>query len=280
MLAALCASDEAIDQLALKNSQELTTIYKFHSLDQNVSYSDQGLTEYSLFPEQAGQTWKMELYDFSRAVDASYHRLQNEWVIVLEGNLKVCIDDKEVSLLPGQFGIIPAGSIHSLFAEKEGSRFLLVHMPGYNFPKDRFYDIPQPDAVKKIKPAQITSPFFIDRTINLPTDVLKTLERTIPLDPNSYHSKIEAEGLTVYSIIPADTAGNRWSIDILELDRKNILVGVGKSSRFIVLNGAASIEIQGEKFQLIPGQSVRTSETQLSLSPDGLPVRLLRISHF
>jgi mannose-6-phosphate isomerase-like protein (cupin superfamily) len=279
---ALYASDVVIDQLTLKNSQELREIYKFHSLGQSASYSDQGLTEYSLFSEQAGQIWKMEIYDFSRVVGASYHKLQNEWLLVLEGSLTVRIDDKEATFLPGQYGIIPAGSIHSLFAEKEGARFLLLHMPGYNFPKDRFYDTAQPEVVKKIRPAEIAGfPFFIDRTIKLPTDVLEILDRSVPLAPNSYRMKIEENGLTTYSIIPTDANGNRWSIDILELSRQTpFLPDIEKTSRFIILNGEAIVEVQGAKTQLIAGQSVRISPgTQFSFSSVRSSVRMLRVCH-
>ena len=52
---------------------------------------------------------------------------ENEWVILLEGEAKLKIDNKIYNLKKGDYIYIPANTPHTLLKTKEGTLWLAIH---------------------------------------------------------------------------------------------------------------------------------------------------------
>jgi len=60
-----------------------------------------------------------------------YVQAQDEWVVLLQGEAQLRIDDKIVPLQTGQYLFIPAGTPHTVERTSHGAVWLAVHMhPG------------------------------------------------------------------------------------------------------------------------------------------------------
>lgn len=277
-----------IDQNKIENSEMLRQIEDIHSFDTSklspgvkVAHINPDLTAYTLIPSQANQTWKISLIDFSKKIDPHYHLEQNQLIIVMEGELTTCIDNEEMTLLPGQYALIPHGKVHDLTPSAEGCRFLVVDLPGFDFPEDAFHDKPLPPIEHKIDADQLDNPYFIDDSINLEEKYLEKLDLMTLLDPKYYQVKFDKGEFTAYSLVSPQNTNQKWSLALLEINNSPKHYHLKGTERFIVLNGELNIEVNGVNHHLKAGHSVRVSPKTIHhlRSATEKPVRLLCINH-
>lgn len=278
-----------IDQNDIPHNEEFKYVNKMHHLDRSklaegtiVTDVNSELTEYLLLPEKAAQTWTLSLFDFSGKTEPHYHDLQNQLVIVLEGELSVRLDDQEAILLAGQYGAIPKGSVHALASGKEGSRFLVLDMPGFDYPTDRLTGKSLPSLDKKINADVMQSPYFIDKTIQLSNEYLNQLHQTPSLSSSYFLKKIVQEDTITYSIVSPEITDNRWNIALAEFKSNELKpISFNGNQRMIVLKGVLIVEVNGITHELKPGQSMRfSSAASISVRPlENEYTQLLFVNH-
>lgn len=113
---------------------------------------NENLTIYSLVPPDAGQGWKLELFELSEPIAPHYHKLQRQILLVAEGVLKAVYGREEpVALQSGELVRVDPGIVHSLIPEGT-VHFFSLDLPGFHFPEDVYYD--QPEEAKAWVPPQ------------------------------------------------------------------------------------------------------------------------------
>lgn len=243
-----------------------------------ITYVDSDLSEFIIVPEGANQGWTLGLWDFSGKTNPHYHNLVNQILVPLEGQISVRIDDQEINLLAGQSAIYAAGPVHSLKAGDKGVRFILIDIPGFDYPSDRSFDKSLPDLQNRIEAAEIASSFFVDQTVQLPSK-----DSLFPLDPKYYQTKTENENYISYSVISPDSVEGKWSLGFIDIKNTSLKpLDLTGTERFVVLNGTIQIQVNDSEYFLSPGQSVRVSiDTDFNVCSKGKEsARLLRIIHY
>ncbi|HSX03369.1 MAG TPA: cupin domain-containing protein [Rhabdochlamydiaceae bacterium] len=282
----LYARDFILDQNQIGENNISTTVNHLHNLAVDklnegaiVRTDCPGISEYILLPEAAQQTWILALYDFVGKTSSHYHNLQNQMVMPLEGKLTVCLDDTELTLLPGQYALIPIGAVHALSTDKKGTRMLILDMPGYDFPHDRLVDKKFPPLERIIAATENSSPFFVDQSIKLPSQYQAELNQFPEISPLYFKTKIQ-EGDAARFFVTSPDLSDRWNISFTEI--KNSIPDSfhsAGSERIIVLNGDLFVKISGMTYHLTPGQSIRVSKAVNFDFWTSKCARLLQVSH-
>ena len=89
-------------------------------------------------PPKSGETFTTLLehknIKINRIVSASdiepveYMQEEDEWLVLLEGEATLLLDDKEIILTKGETLFIPAKTLHSVLATEEGTLWLTVYI--------------------------------------------------------------------------------------------------------------------------------------------------------
>jgi mannose-6-phosphate isomerase-like protein (cupin superfamily) len=209
------------------------------------------LTLYSLVPPEAGQGWKLEMFELSEPIAPHYHKIQRQFIVVADGEPRV--------LKSGQLAIVDPGKLHSLTPIGK-VRFFSIDMPGFNYPEDVYFDhVPPPSCA--------WTPINTD---------------SIPyIDPKYFGSKISRpENYWVYDLIPGSLVQDRWSVALIEIHDSPKHFHRIESEQFIVVQGILDIEIDGVKRILHVGEYVETKPGMVHQlkSANEHPVRVLCFS--
>jgi len=216
------------------------------------------LSIYHIIPPEAGQGWKLEVFDLSEQIPDHYHRLQKQFILVTEGKLQTFYGNKETSLLQsGELTLIDPGVVHCLTPEGK-ARFIAIAIPGFTYPEDVYFD--QPGAIEKW-----TSP---------KADFLPLL------DPKYFGEKIDLGDYVVYEIISGTMAGEKWSAALIEIHDSPRHFHRIEKELFIVVAGSLDIEIDGQNQILQVGEFVMITPEKIHQlkSASAIPVRVLCFS--
>jgi mannose-6-phosphate isomerase-like protein (cupin superfamily) len=219
------------------------------------------LTIYSLVPPEAGQGWKLEMFELSEPIATHYHKVQRQCILVADGELIAFYgEDHPVVLKCGQIAVVDPGKLHALTPIGK-ARFFSLDMPGFNYPEDVYFDVLPPPACTW---TPINSDFFPY------------------IDSKYFGSKIpRPENYWVYDLIPGSAAEERWSLALIEIHDSPKHFHRIESEQFIVVNGILDIEIDGVRRIVHVGESVETKPGMVHQlkSANAHPVRVLCFSY-
>lgn len=236
------------------------------------------MTIYSLVPWQTNLGWKIELFDASEKVAPHFHKIQTQLVLVLEGSANFHAGEYSAVLSSGQFIVIPPKTLHSI-EPQESVRFLAIDLPGFQFPKDAYFENPtETSTVAPFIAKNIQSRAIVDHQTQLNSTLLTTLKAHSPIPEAYYHGQINYPNYTVFPLVTEPES--RWSIAILELKDAPKHFHKIETEHFLVLNGELDIELDGVHHHLTAGQSahVPPGVTHHLTSASNGPVRLLCVS--
>ncbi len=219
---------------------------------------NKNLSIYPLVPPEAGQGWKLELFELSEPIAPHYHKLQRQLILVAEGELKAFYGtEAPVTLRSGELAQVDPGILHSLIPEGT-VRFFSIDLPGFHFPEDVYYDIPS--ATPKWTPPN-TKPL-------------------LPLDPKYFGAKIDVGTYAVYGFIDGDKTDEKWSAALLEIQDSPRHFHKIEREIFVVVKGKLDIEIDGVHQILGMGESIAISPNQIHQlrAADKEPMRVLCFS--
>jgi len=235
-----------------KNMNELITI-NVHELSKECRVQKiNGLTIYSLIPHAAKQGWHLDLFDVTEPVDAHYHRIQTQIMIMIEGKLELTLDDKRIVMLPGQTIKIAPGTVHGLTPIDGPARSLFIDFPGFNYPEDAYSDKQLPNASATIT-VPSSSELLFDTSVPLSDTLIQQLQRLNSFEPEYYTAKYNKGSYSAYDLI----AGKKtWDVALLEItDSPTHYHKFGKEI-FVVMNGELAIQVEGAKYVLKAGDLV------------------------
>ncbi len=213
------------------------------------------LTIYPLIPPEANQGWKVELFDLGKSIEPHYHKLQRQYILVVEGQLQAFYGTKEPLILQSsQLVYVDPGIVHSLIP-KGRVRFFSIDFPGFNFPEDVFYDEP---TVEGIWIANDTEFFPL-------------------LHEKYFGSRIEKDDYAVYELVSGSETEEKWSLALLEIHNSPKHFHRIEKEQFIVMNGVLDIEIDGLHQVLREGESITIAPGRIHQlrSASKNPVRVL-----
>ena len=81
-----------------------------------------------LYSNENVQIEKILSYGQITPIDEPYLQAHNEWVLILEGNVKLKLGDKEVSLQKGESLLIPKNTKHWVTYTHNPTIWLVVHI--------------------------------------------------------------------------------------------------------------------------------------------------------
>jgi quercetin dioxygenase-like cupin family protein len=211
-------------------------------------YINENLTIYPIIPPDAGQGWKLELFELAEPVLTHYHKIQRQFIVVAEGELTAFYGGAPIILRRGDIARVDPGIPHSL-VPKGKARFFTIDLPGFNYPEDVCFDPPL-EAPAAWAPIDLESVPF--------------------LDAKYYESRIERGSYAVYELIP--------HVTLLEIHDSPISVNEG--GIFIVMNGTLNLEMDGLHQIFKAGESVQIAPQNLLKSAHHYPVRILYFCFF
>ncbi|MBM3184066.1 MAG: cupin domain-containing protein [Chlamydiae bacterium] len=193
---------------------------------------DEHLTIYPLVPTEANQGWNLELFDCSRVIPLHYHKIQRQFILVVDGSMDAVHGNEKTILRRGEILQIEPGVEHALVPEKK-CRFFAIDLPGFHFPEDVFED--HPDQLFSWKGIDFSIP---------------------PLDEKYFQEKIEQTGYIVYGLISGEITENQWSVALLEIHDSPKHYHLIETEQFLVVNGVLDIEIDGVHKEMSAGESI------------------------
>ena len=201
----------------------------------------ENLIFYPLVPPEAGQGWKLELFTLSETIPPHYHKLQRQFILVVDGELKaICSNASYITMQSSEFILIEPGVVHSL-VPNGSAQFFAIDLPGFVYPEDVFYD--KPSAIPKWKAADVPL---------LPE-----------LDPHYFGSRIDAGNYAVYSLVSPSEASGKWSAALLEIHDSPRHFHHIEKEFFLVMNGELDIEMDGVHRTLSVGESVMVTPSHI-----------------
>lgn len=219
---------------------------------------DNDLTIYPLVPPEAGQGWKIELFELSRAIPSHYHKIRRQILLVAEGELSVVIGNgKPIILQSGELVVIDPGTLHSV-SPVGTARFFDIDFPGFHFPEDVFDDVPKETYAWR-------SP--LNKIFHM-------------LDPKYFGAKLDLGEYGVYEIANGELSQQKWSLALLEIGSSPKHFHRIEKEIFIVAEGVLDIEIDGECKLLKAGELIEIFPGQIHQlkTAIGEPVRVLCFS--
>ncbi len=210
----------------------------------------------SLVPPEAAQGWKLELFETPESIGSHYHKVQRHFIVVVEGEMEVSCNGAEPLVLGcGEFAQIDPGTVHALTPQGL-ARFFSFALPGFAFPEDVYFDIPD-EMPDPWRPPQM--------------DIFPAL------DKKYYEAKIKQHSYDVYDLISSQKTDNKWSVALVELhDSLKHYHQIAKEI-YVVVHGSLEIEIDGHCWTLKTGECVEVNPGmvhQLKSHGKG-PVRVL-----
>ncbi len=184
---------------------------------------NKNLKFYPLVPPEAGQKWKLELFVLSETIQPHYHKIQKQFLLVMEGNLTVFYGTKKAVLQPSEFVQIDPGVVHSLVPEGTAI-FFAIDLPGFNFPEDVFEDTPSKILPKWTPPVSKPLPL---------------------LDSKCFENKIDAGSYSAYDLVNGAQTGKKWSVSLLDIHDSPRHFQRIEKELFFVMNGDLDIERDG-----------------------------------
>jgi mannose-6-phosphate isomerase-like protein (cupin superfamily) len=213
-------------------------------------------TVISLMPPEAAQGWKLELFETPEQIGSHYHKIQRHFIVVMEGEMEVSCNGAEPLVLgSGEFVQIDPGTVHALnplgFA-----RFFSFALPGFVFPEDVYFDVPN----------EMPDPWRAPQTNVLPV-----------LEEKYYEAKVKKHSYDVYDLIPGQKTDSKWSVSLVELNDSPKHYHQIEKEIFVVVHGTLDIEIDGHFWTLRTGECVEINPgTVHRLKSHGKdPVRVL-----
>lgn len=248
-----------------------------------ITHLNGNLTVYSLVPTSANLDWKLELFDLTGDLTPHSHKIQNQLVFIIEGKLTVRINDTQLVLLPGQYAMLPAGVVHNLGSDANaGCRFLVLDMPGYEFPEDVYFEqasLSKPSQY--VGPQEIDSRMFVDQSIQLDAALRERLKVVKPFDQTYSHTTLQRGKNVAHFIVPGNVTDGRWNLAVLELNEGPKHFHITGTERYVVLQGELLMQVDGVDYRLLPGHVIRVSPQAVHSfrSATDQPVLLLGINH-
>lgn len=180
-------------------------------------------TKYPIIPPEAGQGWKLELFDLDEPIGNHYHKLQRQFVLVAQGELKALYGtDTPLLLKSSDLSCVDPGIVHSLIPEGRAC-FFTIDLPGFDYPDDVFFDEPQ-NSFTWSAPIENAIP---------------------PIDEKYYTQKIDKQGYIVYELIDGNATEKKYSASLLEILDSHKHFHQIETEIFLVVNGTLEIEIDG-----------------------------------
>lgn len=265
------AADEpaATNTLATIHAEKLAEGVKIHN-------GTNGLVLYDLIPHAANQGWALSIADVSIPIPAHYHEKQTQVLIILEGKLKVTLEDKDRILSPGQATVCPAGISHALTPVDGWCRILEIDLVDQPFPQDVFWvDLPKSDLEHlDIEHSEVV----VDQTVTNLQELLKD----IPQIDKRYHLNHYYNGkYSAHEIIPPGVVeGKPWSTALIEINEAPKHFHLKGAESFFVVNGVLEIEADGITYTLLPGQfiTIPPTKTHALRSATKSPVRVICVN--
>ncbi|MES2345800.1 MAG: cupin domain-containing protein [Chlamydiota bacterium] len=219
-----------------------------------VTISDD-LTIYSLVPPEARVGWKLELFCLSAPVSSHYHKIQKQWIVVVDGSLTaVCGRGKPTILQSSHILSIDPGTQHALIPEGT-VRFFAIDLPAFDFPEDVFYDNPE-------------GTFYFT-----PFD----MKNSPPLLSQYFGERID-KGYGVYNLVEGIATEDKWSAALVEIeDSSHKHFHKIETEVFVVVQGTLNIEISGVQSIVEVGEAVTVHPGNVHQlkSAGNLPLRVL-----
>jgi len=212
----------------------------------------ENLTICHLIPHEADQGWKMELFDLGRPAPTHYHKIQRQYILVLEGEIEAQSGGEGSLLANSDLLRIDAGILHSL-VPKGRCRFLSIDMP--SIVNDVFFDKPQPGLAES----------------------WSSIPSQISLEKKYYSAKYESDTHTVYDLINGQATQGKWSAALIEIqDVPNHYHKIEKE-HFIVIQGKLHVEVDGKIQILEAGESITflPSQAHRLKSAESHPAKVL-----
>lgn len=237
-----------------------------------------GLKIYKLIPQKANQNWSLSIADLSNSIPTHYHSTQTQVIKILEGKLKVTYNDKEISLSQGQCLVIPPDVIHSLNPIGGLCRIAEIDLNGKDFPVDTYF-VSSQKILEKKDSKNNSDQIYADQTINF---MIESLRHVPTIEPAYYVNHFNKGTFSASQIVPPEAVeGKKWSLALIDLTDAPKHFHLKGTETFIVLNGILDIEIDGQKFTLLPGNLVNIPPTKNHHLKSGSdePVRVLCINN-
>ena len=189
----------------------------------------ENFTMYPIIPSDAAQGWRLELFDCRQIVPHHYHKIRRQYVLVTEGCLEAFHGKEKPIMMPkGAIICYDPGMVHTLIP-RDSSQFLVIDLPGYQFPDDVYLDeVAEPKA-------------WIPTPIN----------PAPPLDSKYFGDPIKKGDYSVYDLITGETTGHKWSTTLIDIQNSPRHMRKIEMGHFIVVHGTLDIEIDGET-QIVP----------------------------
>ncbi len=221
--------------------------------------ASENLTIYSLVPPEAGQGWKLEMFELSEPILSHYHKIQRQFILVTDGELIAFYGQNPVVLKRGQLACVEPGKVHSLTPVGK-VRFFSIDMPGFHYPEDVYFDDNPP----------LSAAFSPINRDFLPF-----------IDPQYFGVKIgRPENYWVYDLVVGSETQEKWSAALIEIHDSPKHFHRIETEQFIVVNGTLDIEIDGVHRIMQVGESVETTPGMVHQlkSANENPVRVLCFS--
>lgn len=219
---------------------------------------NQHLTIYPIVSLKANQGWKCELFELTEPIQAHYHKIQQQIVLVVDGELKAFLNNEETVLQKGEFLCVDPGVVHAFVPEGK-VRFIVIDLPGFQFPEDVFKGNP-PSAISKWSPPA--------------TDILPVL------DPKFFKAPFINSNYSAYLLVDGKQTGMQWGAALLEIQDSPKHFHKIEKEFFVVVAGKLMIENDNSQQILMPGEFIMIHPQSIHRlkSATNEPVRVLCFS--
>jgi mannose-6-phosphate isomerase-like protein (cupin superfamily) len=203
-----------------------------------------------LISPQNGLGYKIELFDLAEPVSFHYHKIQVQYLVVLEGVLGLSFKEQRIDLKSGDFVAIPPNTLHSIHPHGF-VRFAAIDVPGFTYPED-VYDEGAPAQQATLKPFVCCQNECV-----LNTQIKLTHIPDLGEMPEAYHqAKITQSDYTVYPLATDPKEDHKWDLAILDIVDSPKHFHQRGIEHFLVLSGELAIELNEVRHILHPGHSV------------------------
>lgn len=209
---------------------------------------------YRLVPPAALQDWKLELYELAEAIPSHHHKIQRQFILAADGEVKIAFPNEQIVLQSGQLVQIEPGIVHSIIPIGR-AQFFAIDLPGFNYPEDVFEE----ESLGQEEWKGINS---------------KKLPK---VDPKYFGKPCPAGSYLVYNLIGGESTEKKWSVALLEINDSPRHFHKIEKEIFIVVNGVLDIEIDGKQQLFGAGEAITISPGSIhQLKSTGeMPVRVL-----